>query len=67
VDPQRVKSAMSYATPTNTSKVESVLGMVGYYQKFIENCSHLTSSITNIMGKPPILSGLSIVSNLFMI
>jgi hypothetical protein len=36
VDPKKVEAVSNWQQPTNVSEIRSLLGLAGYYQRFIE-------------------------------
>jgi hypothetical protein len=51
VDPGKVKEVLEWKLPITVSKVQSFLGLVGYYQRFIPNFSKITKPITELLKK----------------
>jgi hypothetical protein len=43
VDPAKVKEIMAWSIPTTVTEIRSLLGLVGYYRRFIEGFSNLLS------------------------
>ena len=41
VDPEKVEVVMSWEMPKSIFEIRSFLGLVGYYQRFIEDFSQL--------------------------
>ena len=39
VDPEKVKAVMSWERPKSVFEIRSLLGLAGYYKKFIEDLS----------------------------
>jgi len=37
--------------PTNVTEVRSVLGLVGYYRRFVKDLSKIATPLTNLMKK----------------
>ena len=48
VDTQKVKAVMEWPTPKSKQHVQSFLGFVSYYRKFIKNCSLLAKPLTEL-------------------
>ena len=46
MDPEKVEAIMEWLAPTNILEVRSFMGLVGYYQRFIEGFSKIESPIT---------------------
>ncbi|KAE8716293.1 Detected protein of unknown function [Hibiscus syriacus] len=51
MDPQKVKAIMDWEVPKNVSKVQSFLGLVGYYRRFVKNFSMIVLPLTKLMRK----------------
>ena len=51
VDPQKLKAVMKWERPTNVTEVRSFLGLVGYYRRFVEGFSQITSPLTQLTRK----------------
>jgi hypothetical protein len=43
VDPAKVKEIVTWSIPTTVTEIRSLLGLVGYYRRFIEGFSNLLS------------------------
>ena len=50
----KVKRVMNAEVPRNKTQVRSLLGIVGYYRKFINNFAGLTAPLSDLTknGKP---------------
>ncbi|KAK6160919.1 hypothetical protein DH2020_004300 [Rehmannia glutinosa] len=48
VDPSKVESINNWPQPTNLSEVCSFLGLAGYYRRFVEGFSKITSLLTQL-------------------
>jgi hypothetical protein len=46
IDPSKITSIMERKAPTNPTKVRAYLGLVGYYQKFVEGFSSIVRPLT---------------------
>ena len=46
--PSKIKAIVNMSLPTNVSKQQSFLGMVGYYRKFIPNFAKICSVLYNM-------------------
>ena len=46
VDPKKVKAVSDWKQPTNMMEVRSFLGLVGYYQRFIEGFLKIVRPMT---------------------
>jgi hypothetical protein len=51
MDPNKVKEVLDWKSPTSVSEVQSFLGLVGYYRKFIPNFSKVANPITELLKK----------------
>jgi hypothetical protein len=49
VDLSKVKEVLDWKPPTFVSEVQSFLGLIGYYQRFILNCSKIAKPITELL------------------
>ena len=51
VDPEKIKVKMSWERPKLVFKIRSFLGLAGYYRRFIEHFSRLTTPMTRLTRK----------------
>ncbi|KAL5579093.1 hypothetical protein UlMin_011535 [Ulmus minor] len=51
VDPGKIEAIKSWPTPTNVKEVRSFLGLAGYYQRFVEGFSKISSPLTQLTRK----------------
>ena len=51
VDPQKVKAVKEWPVPKNKQQVQSFLGFVNYYRKFIKDCSLIAKPLTELTKK----------------
>jgi hypothetical protein len=51
IDPRKVQDVLSWKAPTCVSDIQSFLGFVGYYQRFIEGFSKISKSMTELLEK----------------
>jgi hypothetical protein len=51
VDPSKVRDVLNWKPPTNVGEIQSFLGLVGYYRRFIEGFSKLTKPMTSLLEK----------------
>jgi hypothetical protein len=51
VDPAKVKEIMVWSVPTTVTKIQSFLGLAGYYQRFIEGFSKIAKPMTLLLEK----------------
>jgi hypothetical protein len=51
VDRNKVEEVLDWMSPTFVSEVQSVVGLVGYYRRFIPNFSNVAKPITKLLKK----------------
>ena len=51
VDPQKIEAVVNWKQPKNVSKVRSLLGLAGYYRKFVEGFSKIAAPLTKLTRK----------------
>ena len=51
VDPEKVKAVSAWPRPANVSEVRSFLGLAGYYRKFVEGYSKISTPLTTLTRK----------------
>jgi hypothetical protein len=51
VDPGKVETVSNWRQPTNVSEIRSLLGLAGYYQRFIEGLSKIARPMTELLKK----------------
>lgn len=51
MDAGKVEAILSWPAPRNAKEVRSFMGLVGYYRRFMEGFSKITSSMTNLQKK----------------
>jgi hypothetical protein len=51
IDPEKVKVIMEWPVLKNAHEVRSFMGLVGYYQRFVEGFSKIEKHITNLQQK----------------
>jgi hypothetical protein len=51
MDPSKVQDVLSWNTPTSVDDIRSFLGLVGYYQRFIEGFSKKSKPMTELLEK----------------
>ncbi|XP_052174731.1 uncharacterized protein LOC127789782 [Diospyros lotus] len=51
VDPEKVKVVIEWPQPTTVTGIRSFLGLAGYYRRFIEGFSRLSSPMTKLTRK----------------
>nr|GEZ15613.1 reverse transcriptase domain-containing protein [Tanacetum cinerariifolium] len=51
VDPAKIQAVKNWASPTTPIEIRHVLGLVGYYQRFIKDFSKIEKSLTELTQK----------------
>ena len=51
VDSTKVQSGTEWLAPTLVGEIRGFLGLVGYYQRFIENFSKIAKTMTELLKK----------------
>jgi hypothetical protein len=51
VDPAKVKEIVAWSIPTTVTEIRSLLGLAGYYRKFIEGFSKIAMPMTSLLEK----------------
>jgi hypothetical protein len=51
VDPSKVQDVLSWKAPTSVGDIRSLIGLVGYYQRFIEGFSKISKPMTELLEK----------------
>jgi hypothetical protein len=51
VDPEKVKAIMEWPVPKNSHEVKRFMGLVAYYQRFVEGFSKIAKPITTLQHK----------------
>jgi hypothetical protein len=51
VDPSKVKDMLNWMPPTNASEIQSFLGLVGYYRRFLKDFSKIAKPMTRLLEK----------------
>ncbi|XP_043725716.1 uncharacterized mitochondrial protein AtMg00860-like [Telopea speciosissima] len=51
VDPGKVQSVVDWEIPKNVADIRSFLGLAGYYRRFIENFSKISTPMTRLTRK----------------
>jgi hypothetical protein len=51
VDPSKVEAVSKWKQPTNVSEIQSLLGMAGYYHRFINGFSSIAKPLTELLKK----------------
>ena len=51
VDPMKVEVVLSWERPKNVLEVRSFLGLIGYYQRFVQGFSSIAVPLSRLMRK----------------
>ncbi|GKA83844.1 putative reverse transcriptase domain-containing protein [Tanacetum coccineum] len=51
VDPAKIEAVKNWASPTTPTEIRQFLGLVGYYQRFIESFFKIAKSLTELTQK----------------
>lgn len=51
MDPEKIEAITNFPAPTSPSQVRRLMGMAGFYRKFIQNFSDVTAPIINLLKK----------------
>ena len=51
VDPKEVETIVHWPRPTSVIEIKSLLGLAGYYRKFIKDFSRITTPLTKLTKK----------------
>ena len=51
VDPEKVEAVMSWERPKSVFEIRSLLGLAGYYRRFIEDFSRIAAPMTRLARK----------------
>jgi hypothetical protein len=51
VDPDKVRDVLNWMPPTNVSEIQTFLGLVGYYRRFIQDFSKIAKPMTQLLEK----------------
>jgi hypothetical protein len=51
MDPSKIQDVLSWKAPTSVGDIQSFLGLVGYYQRFIEGFSKISKPMTELLEK----------------
>lgn len=52
-DPEKISAILDYSTPTCVKDVRRLLGMTGWYRRFIANFATITASVSDLLKKKP--------------
>ncbi|KAG8474723.1 hypothetical protein CXB51_031299 [Gossypium anomalum] len=53
VDPRKIEAILEWKSPRSVSKIQSFLGLVGYYRRFVEGFSVMAALLTKLKRKGP--------------
>lgn len=53
VEAQKVEAIKNWPRPSSKKSVQSFLGLVNYYRRFIQNCSHIAKPLTELTKNVP--------------
>ena len=48
-DPEKISAILEYPTPSTTTQIRRVIGMIGYYRRFLPNFSSVAAPITDLL------------------
>jgi hypothetical protein len=51
MDPGKIRDVLSWNTPSSVADIQSFLGLVGYYRKFMKGFPKVTKTMTELLGK----------------
>ena len=51
VDSQKIEAVKQWPRPTSTTDIRSFLGLAGYYRRFVEGFSSITTPLTRLTQK----------------
>lgn len=51
MDPKKMEAILDWKQPRNVSKLQSFLGLAGYYHKFVEGFSLIAAPLTKLLCK----------------
>ena len=51
VDPVKIEAVMRWPKPTTVTEMRSFLGLVGYYRRFVQDFSKISSALTQLTKK----------------
>ena len=51
MDPVKVREILGWKIPSSVTEVQSFLGLVGYYRRFIEGFSKIAKPMTSLLEK----------------
>jgi hypothetical protein len=51
VDPEKIEAIIGWSVPKNVTEIRSIMGLAGYYRRFIEGFSKIAHRITSLKNK----------------
>ena len=51
VDPKKIEVIIEWKPPRNVMEVRSILGLVGYYKRFVKGFSMIVAPMTRLLKK----------------
>ncbi|GAV78052.1 hypothetical protein CFOL_v3_21520, partial [Cephalotus follicularis] len=48
-DPKKIEAVQQWPLPKNLKELRGLLGLTGYYRRFVKNCSLLSRPLTNLL------------------
>jgi hypothetical protein len=51
VDPAKVREIVGWKIPSSITEIQSFLGLIGYYRRFIEGFSKIAKHMTSLLEK----------------
>ena len=51
VDPRKIEAVLEWKPPKLVSKIQSFLGLAGYYRRFVEGFSLIAAPLTKLFRK----------------
>jgi hypothetical protein len=51
MDLGKIRDVLSWNTPSSVADIQSFLGLVGYYRKFMKVFPKITKTMTELLGK----------------
>jgi hypothetical protein len=51
VDPEKVRDVLKWELPTTVSEIRSLLGLAGFYRRFIEGFSKIVKPLISLLEK----------------
>jgi hypothetical protein len=51
MDPSKIQDVLSWNVPTSVGDIQSLLGLAGYYRRFIKGFSKISTPMTELLEK----------------